>query len=375
MARIVELAGHPAAYAGRLLAEGGHDVVRVEPPGGDALRRIGPYLGKQPDIEHGAFHQFLNAGKRSLTLDTTSPDGQAIWLDLLRTADVAIVSLPMPVHEATVRQANPRLVLVEVEGEETPELCGYARAGLLSITGHQDRAPALMGGHVIYSATGLWTAQAAAAAMLVQRISGTGQVVKVDLEQCMEVFLDHAASMYATTGTIVERLGMRGAVTATSGAIPCADGYWMISVSNAPDRWAKLMDWMQDPVLMSDPSLAEEAGRSQRREFIMERIEAWSMGLNKIEGVTEAQKRGITASPVATTMDLIEDAQLIDRGFLQEIDHPDFGRLLFPMGATGRIRGRTLTPAPRLGAHTAEILSDLGYGEAELRMLVERAVV
>ncbi len=58
MARIVELAGHPAVYAGRLLAEGGHEVIRVEPPAGDALRRIGPYLGKQPNVEHGAFHQF-----------------------------------------------------------------------------------------------------------------------------------------------------------------------------------------------------------------------------------------------------------------------------------------------------------------------------
>ncbi|HEY3118004.1 MAG TPA: CoA transferase, partial [Chloroflexota bacterium] len=149
MARVVELAGHPAVYAGRLLAEGGHDVIRVEPPGGDALRRVGPYLGKKPDVEHGAFHQFFNAGKRSLTLDTTTADGQGIWVNLLRTADVAIVSLPMPVDEATVRVANPRLVLVEVEGEETPELCGYARSGLLSITGHKDRAPALMGGHVI----------------------------------------------------------------------------------------------------------------------------------------------------------------------------------------------------------------------------------
>src|SRR5437762_5867500 len=105
MARVVELAGHPAGYAGRLLAEGGHDVIRVEPPGGDAFRRIGPYLGKKANIEDGAYHQFFNAGKRSLTLDTGTPEGQSVLLQLLGTADVGIISQPMPVDEGAMRQA------------------------------------------------------------------------------------------------------------------------------------------------------------------------------------------------------------------------------------------------------------------------------
>jgi crotonobetainyl-CoA:carnitine CoA-transferase CaiB-like acyl-CoA transferase len=200
-------------------------------------------------------------------------------------------------------------------------------------------------------------------------------VVKVDVQQCMEVFLDHAAAVYATSGGLVERLGSRGAVTATSGAMPCADGYLMLSVSPAPDRWAKLMDWMQDPVLMADPALAEEDGRQQRRAFIMDRIEPWVKGLKKLDGVAEAQRRGITASPVATTVDLAEDAHLIDRGFLQEIEHPDFGRMLFPIGGTARLRGRPLGPAPRLGEHTADILSELGYNETEHHLLFERGVI
>jgi formyl-CoA transferase len=232
-----------------------------------------------------------------------------------------------------------------------------------------------MGGHVIYAGTGLWVAQATAAAMLEQRATGTGQVVKVDVQQCMEVFLDHAAALYATTGRVVERLGFHGSVSATSGAIPCADGYWAVSVSPAPDRWAKLMDWVQDPVLMSDPSLTEEEGRAKRRAFIMERIEDWSKGLNKHEAVIEAQRRGITASPVTTTLDLAEDSQLIDRGFLQEIEHPEFGPMLFPVGQTARQQGWQLSLAPRLGEHTVDILSGLGYSEAEQQQLFERAVV
>src|SRR5581483_1352165 len=151
MARVVELCGHPAAYAGRLLAEAGHEVIRVEPPGGDALRRMGPYLGDRVDVEHGAFHQFLNAGKRSMTLDVASSDGKTVLMDLLRTADAAVISRPLPVDVASIQAMNPRLVVVEVEGEERPELLGYARSGLLSLTGHPGEPPVLMGGHVIYA--------------------------------------------------------------------------------------------------------------------------------------------------------------------------------------------------------------------------------
>ena len=375
MARIIEMAGHPSVYAGRLLAECGHDVIRVEPPEGDALRRLGPYLGNRADVEHGAFHQFFNAGKRSMTLDVTSADGRGVWLDLVRAADAVIMSAPSGLTEGMLREINPRLVLVEVEGESEPELCAYARAGLLSLTGQPEQPPVLMGGHVIYAATGLWVAQATAAALLVQRISGTGQVVKVDIQHCMEVFLDHAAAVYATTGRIVERTGSRGAVTAASGALPCADGFWMVSVSAAPDRWGKLMDWMQDPVLMADPTLAEESGRAEKRGLVMDRIQAWSNGLKKFEGVAEAQRRGITASPVATTLDLVDDPQLIDRGFLREVEHSEFGRMLFPVGASASLRNTTLSPAPMLGQHTGEILTELGYGPSDQQMLRERGVV
>ncbi len=80
MSRVIDLAGHSAVYATRLLAESGHDVVRVEPPQGDDLRRLGPFLGDQIDLEHGAYHQFLNAGKRSLTLDLKSSSGRQVFM-------------------------------------------------------------------------------------------------------------------------------------------------------------------------------------------------------------------------------------------------------------------------------------------------------
>jgi formyl-CoA transferase len=359
MARILDLTSHAAVYATRLLAEAGHDVVRVESPAGDALRRLAPVLGEPADLERGAYHQFFNAGKRSLALDVDSAGGRRVLLGLSRACDALVATLPLPVDEAALLAANPRLVLVIVEDDE-PELCAYARSGLLSITGHPGAEPAVLGGHVVYAATGLYVAVAAAAALYVQAAAGEGQVVRVSVRQCLETLMEQAMLTYTARGRGTERRGLRGAVTAVSGAYRCADGYWMISVPYTPQGWASFVEWVQDPALLADPSLADEAERHARRDFILDRLESWAAQFSRDELVAEAQRRHIPASPVTTPLDLVRDPQLVARGFLAETEHPLFGRRLFPTGALAAVWGERLAPAPTLGQHTAEVLSEPG---------------
>src|SRR5918999_2673811 len=163
---------------------------------------------------------------------------------------------------------------------------------------------------------------------------------------------------YSFSGTITERRGSKGAITAVSGALPCKDGHWVISQIHRPGRWSKFMDWVGDPVLSSDPSLAQEQNQHKQRDFIMERLDAWAKRYTKSELVEQAQRRHFPASPVSTTLDLVNDPQLIARGFLAEINHPEFGTIKFPQGAVAGVLGKRLTPAPRLGEHNAEILSN-----------------
>jgi CoA:oxalate CoA-transferase len=361
MARILDLTTHSAVYATRLLAEAGHDVIRVEPPDGDALRRLEPYLGNVPDLEHGAYHQFFNAGKRSFALDIGSSAGRQTLLDLSRTADAVVANLPLPVDEAQLLETSPHLVLTTVEDED-PELCAYARSGLLSITGHPGAEPVLLGGHAVYAATGGYTAVATTAALYAQAISGQGQVVRVSVRQCLESLMEQAMLTYTAHGRGTNRRGLRGAVTAVSGAYRCADGYWMISVPATPDGWTSFVTWIQDPALLADPSLADEAERSAKQGFILDRLESWASELPKDELTVEAQRRHIPASPVASPLDLVRDPQLMARGFLSEVEHPEFGRLFYPMGAVASVRGTSLSLAPRLGEHNAEILAELGHG-------------
>src|SRR6201994_1821996 len=145
MARILDPTSLMGAYGTRLLAELGHDVLRVESPKGDSVRREAPVLGSAPRIEASAFHQFLNAGKRSAAIDLGGERGRQLLLALVAKADVLVASLPLPLAEDALLAANPELVLVKLD-DGPSELCAYASAGLLAITGEPDGAPQMLGG-------------------------------------------------------------------------------------------------------------------------------------------------------------------------------------------------------------------------------------
>lgn len=372
---VLDLTSLAAAYGTRLLAEAGHAVVRVEPRDGDRLRRLGPQVGEASalDLEHGAFHLFLNAGKRSLCLNLECAAGREVFLRLAARAEAVVASEPFPLA-SDAAQANPRLVTMLVD-DGLPELCAYARSGLLSITGHPGRSPALLGGHAAYAVTGLYAALATSAAMLRAQLNGAGETVHLSVAECLESLMEQPMVAFLAMGRVTERRGYRGAVTAVSGAFACADGYWMVSVPQGAKGWARLMDWVQDPLLLADDALADEAERLKKRDFILDRLEQWSRRFPRQELVAEAQRRHIPASPVATPSDLLQDPQLLARGFLKDIDHPLLGRRALPIGAIATVTGTAVAPAPRLGEHNAQLLADLGYDQLECRALLESGVV
>jgi crotonobetainyl-CoA:carnitine CoA-transferase CaiB-like acyl-CoA transferase len=368
MARVIDLAGLAGAYATRLFAEEGHEVIRIESPGGDDLRRLPPFLGEKQDLEHSAYHQFVNAGKKSLALNLDSPAGQKIFLELLSQSDALVSDYVLPFEDRFLFEANPKLVVTKIQDQE-PELCAVARSGLMSLTGQPGQAPALLGAHVPSLAVGIYVAVATAAALLTFKKTGKGLLAKVSVREALESFVEQAMVEYSFSGTVTERRGSKGAITAVSGALPCKNGHWVISQIHRPGRWTKFMDWVQDPELISDPSLAEEENQHKRRDFIMDRLDKWAKRFTKTELVEEAQRRHFPASPVSTPLDLVDDPQLIARGFLKEIDHLEFGRIRFPQGAIATVLGNQLRPAPRLGEHNTEILTQLGYSADDRQTL------
>ena len=374
MSRVIDVAGLSGAYATRLFAEQGHEVIRIENPAGDSLRRLPPFLGEKQDLEHGAYHQFLNAGKKSLALNLDSPEGRKVFLELLEQSDALVVDRSHPIEDSLLIKTNPKLVIAMVRDEE-PEVCAVARSGLMSLTGQPGEAPAVLGGYVPSLAVGIYVAVATAAALLMSNRTGKGSIVTVSAREALESFVEQAMVEYSFSGTITERRGSKGAITAISGALPCKDGHWVISQIHRPGRWTKFMEWVQDAELASDPSLAEEENQHKRRDFIMDRIHAWAKGFTKTELVEEAQRRHFPASPVSTPLDLINDPQLTARGYLKQTVHPEFGQISSPQGAIASILKTEMAPAPRLGEHNAEILSQLGYSEDDRKTLIAAGVL
>jgi crotonobetainyl-CoA:carnitine CoA-transferase CaiB-like acyl-CoA transferase len=374
MARIVDLTGPATAYCCRLLAEMGHDVIRVESARGDAVRRLGPFLGGKPDLQLGAYHQFLNAGKRSFTPNLETAAGRQLLLELLSTSQAVVGHLPLPVTDEEMLAANDTLVVVRVD-DSLPELCAYARSGLLAATGHPDLPPVLLGGHAAYAYSGVFAALAVMAALLVQQTTGQGQFVGLSVQECLEALGEQGVVAATETGQAFERRGYRGVVTAISGALRCADGYAMLSVAPNEESWARFMQWVQDPVLMADSTLADEAERRAKKDFVIDRLDRWAEGFSKEELVAEAQARHTPAALVTTPLDLAEDPQLIARGFLRAVEHPDLGRMMFPIGALATLRDFQPSFAPRLGQHTAEILTELGYSRSQQEDLSGRGAI
>jgi crotonobetainyl-CoA:carnitine CoA-transferase CaiB-like acyl-CoA transferase len=370
MARILDLTSEVGAYGTRLLAELGHDVVRVETPRGDTLRRLHPHLRSQSDLESSAFHQFLNAGKRSFAVDLGKDEGRRLFLALAATADAVVASLPLRIDENSLHAANSRLALVCID-DGPPELVAYARSGLLAITGEPDASPTLLGGHVPHAAIGLYVAMAAAAALFV----GAGQVVDVDATQCLAALAEQVWVEYSMSGELLERMGSTGGITALAGALPCADGHWMVSVPPDPKGWTNFVQLVPDPAFKDDGSLADEALRRERKREILDRIGLWSQDRNKREIVDEAQRLHIPAATVANPLELVDDPQLLARGFLKPVDHPALGRINFPVGALASFFGKGIAFAPQLGQDTASLLSALDYPAAEIDRLARAGII
>jgi len=232
-----------------------------------------------------------------------------------------------------------------------------------------------LGGDLAALATGIYVAVATAAALLSAMGNSKGLIVTVSLREALESFVEQAMVEYCFSGVVTERRGSKGAITAISGALPCKEGHWVISQIHRPGRWAKFVDWVKDPELAADPSLAEEENQIKRRDFILDHVLQWASRHSKHELVEEAQKRHFPASPVSTTLDLIDDPQLIARGFLTEIEHRQFGRIMYPQGSLASMRRTQLNPAPRLGEHNGAILAQLGYSAADQRSLVAAGAV
>jgi len=399
--RVIDLSDDLAAYSSRLLVDLGAEVIRVEPPAGSPVRRQAPIVMEPGLPRLSAFDRFVNAGKRSVTLDLGSGEALAILERLLGTADLVIESsspvlAPLGFGRERIRELNPGLsqIIVTPFGLDqekawapADDLVIMGAGGLLHLGGYPDVGPiAAYGGQGRFAAS-VFATVAALAALLHRDLTGESGVFDVSAQECVAQALEDSAATYALTGRVRERQGEKPR-EAGSGVFPCRDGYVSMIAGRlgTAKAWTALVGWLNDE---GSPG-AEELLSERWSEFsyrqtpeaiarFSEIFEDFARHRDKQELYREAQSRMIALSPVSTVEELFGNEQLLFREFFKEVRDIESDRTLVYPGAPYSLSGTPpVAPrsSPRIGADNVEVLmQELGMTDSEYRSLVERGIV
>jgi len=403
--RILDLTDEKGLMCGKVMGDLGADVIKIERPGGDFTRNIGPFYHDEPDPEKSLFWFSFNANKRGLTLDIETADGQDIFKKLVKSADIIVESFP-PGHMdkiglgySVLEKINPGLSLISITpfGQTGPyrdykisDVVAWALGGYMYSVGDDDRAPVRIGLYCqSYLHAGGQAAQAAMMALYYREMTGEGQFVDVSIRDSITRCTPERITMYWDFNKRVVRRGGGGRMLSIRRIWPCKDGYvyaiywggrfasrwnsplvrWMESEGLATD-FIKNLDWdsfnMMD-ITQEVKNNIEEPTLKLFRKFTMAEI---------LEG---ALKHNAQVYPFATTADIANNPQLASRDFWVEVDHPELGTSITypgPFAQNTELPPRIFRRAPLIGEHNEEIYEkELGISKEKILILKQAKVI
>jgi len=372
--RVLELADAKGEYCGKLFADLGAEVIKIEPPEGSATRFRPPLWKGAPSDEIGLPFLYLNANKCSVTLDLTRPDDRTRFAQLAATADVIIETLQPGELEAlglgydVLSQTNPSLVLTSITGfgqtgphrrYRCSDLVVSALGGVLVGVGEPQDPPVALAGEQAYAMASVNAAASSLIAVHAARETGLGQQVDISVQETMLAVTSIAGvGRWLEDGFIPKRFGTALIASVPSGAYSCQDGkaYLMI---NRPAHWTALADWIHEVTGNQDVLNPMFEGPSSIRQPYRELLDLYISELTQhfcvADFYREGQARHLAVTPLYTARDLIEDAHLKTRGFFAELTHAERETLRYP-GMPYHFEKtpwRLRSPAPGLGEHNA----------------------
>jgi len=381
--RIVELGQVIAGtFGGMILSDLGAQVIKVEPPSGDAGRRSAIYgIG-----DDSAIHLTHNRNKKSIVLDLKTDAGREVLLDLVRSADAVVENFRPGVIDRlgigfdVLREAKPDVVLVSVSGfgAEGPyrdlpayDLILQAMTGHMSIMGETGRPPVIMGIPVADLLAGVFAALAVLAGIEGRRATGRGEHFDIAMFDVMLEMLAHVGTLFLNTGTDQEPRGSAHPFITPWQAFRCADDAYVVVAPREEHFWRKLCDALEAPELATDPAYADARSRQANRDVLLPRLEARFAERSSVEWLDRMRAAGVPAAPVNRMDAVFADPNVAARGMIRSF--PVDGREVHAVGNAIKIRGVpeiAATAPPLLGGDTGQIVREvLGYDDARIAAL------
>jgi len=391
--KVVELARVLAGpWAGQVLADLGASVVKVESLAGDDTRQWGPPSIDNPDgTRDAAYFHSTNRGKRSIAVDLSRPEGQAIVLKLAAGADVLIENFKVGglrkfgLDYDSLHRLNPRLVYCSITGfgQDGPYASrpGYdfmiqGMGGIMDLTGDPSGGPQKAGVAFADLFTGLYAVIAIQAALAHRGTAGVGQWIDMALLDAQVGVLANQALNYLASGDPPRRLGNAHPNIVPYQLFPVADG--SVSIGAGNDRqFRACVGVLRLPHLADEPRYATNEARVTNRASLAALMSAATATFTRDELLAALESAGVPAGPINSVADVFADPQVVHRGL--RLDLPRAGGGTVPTVRTPIRMSETPLAyeraSPRLGEHTADVLAELGYAPTEIERLRADRVV
>ncbi len=369
----------------RQLADWGADVIKVEPP--ESLEPDGA-LGA---ARHTPDFQNLQRNKRSLTLNLKDPEGLAIFLKLVDSADVVVenfrpdVKQRLGIDYESLRQRNPKIILASISGfgQDGPyskrpgfDQIAQGLGGLMSITGEPGRGPMRVGIPIADLTAGLFCALGVLVALIEREKSGTGQWLHTSLLQSQIFMLDFQAARWLTKQEIPQQAGNNHPTSVPTGVFQTSDGTINVAVAGNV-IWQRFATAIGKAEWIEAEEYRDNADRLERRDQLNAEIEAITRTRSSREWVEALTESGVPCGEIYRIDEVFADPQVRHLGIAREIDTVPFGhtRLVGQPMVLERTPSTMAQSPPERGQHTDEILREIGYGEEDLAKLRSRQIV
>jgi crotonobetainyl-CoA:carnitine CoA-transferase CaiB-like acyl-CoA transferase len=388
--RVLDLASSMGAFCGKLLRDLGMDVIKVEPPGGDAGRSEPPFAKGYAYREASLRFAYLNAGKRSVTLDITKDSGRKLFLDLVERCDVLLETFEPGVLAGyhlgypSLLERRPNLILVSLTGFgqngpyahfKTPDIVGTAMGGLLYISGDPKLTPCNPPETQSYYYASLFAAYGVMLALWQRETRGIGAYIDASIQSSMALH-EHVAFNYSAEGRVMKRAGSQHQHNAPANLFQCKNGWIALFVTQT--HWPILLKvWDDHPAELDDPKWINSNLRRAHADYINAQVTSFTSRFLKEELAELMQKSGIPGLPVNTPSDFMKDPHIQARGFFSRVMHPVLGSFEQP-GSPFTVDGERAapSPAPLLGQHNEEVFcGELGLEKSAIEALTAEGVI